>query len=109
MDKAAFTEGFIEGLAEEGYTPSDLEDGLEKMAFGIWPMLGTAGIAALIALSGARFVARAGGRGMAKITEPSEEDIEAAKREEILAKYKTLTGEATRRALELEAPMAPSA
>jgi len=102
MNKEAFRQGFLEGLAEKGYTPSELEDGIEKMSgVPLWPLLGGgAGVVLLLGLSGARFAARAGGRGAAAIVEPSTEDITAARREEILKKYKTLTLEAKQRALE---------
>lgn len=106
MDKNAFKEGFIEGLAERGHTLQELEEGLEKMA-NIPLMMGGLGIAALLALGGARFAARMGGRAAAKLTEPTSEDIEAAKREEILGKYKTLTLKARQRALEQQ-PTVPT-
>lgn len=106
MNKEAFKAGFLAGMAENGMTPSELEAGLEKRAIlgallnalarGAILIPATAGVG----LAGTQWLGRAGGQAAHTLTEPTESDIELAKKEEELGEYKRLTEEARIRAIE---------
>ncbi len=102
MNRELFQAGFIVGLADQGYTPIEFEEKLEKTAlFGSVGWLIPAAIAAgALGLGGAKLLGRGAGRGIQALTEPSEADLEIAKKEEEVERYSQLIDEAKRRAAE---------
>ncbi len=102
MNRELFQAGFIAGLADRGYTPTEFEEKLEKTAlFGAVGWLIPAAVAAgALGLGGAKLLGRGAGRAVQTLTEPSEADIEIAKKEEEVERYTQLIAEAKRRAAE---------
>lgn len=99
MNRELFRAGFIAGLADQGYTPSEFETRMEKSAVGMWILPAAIGAGAL-ALGSAKLLGRGAGRMAQRLGEPSEEDLEIAKQEEELERYSQLITEAKRRAAE---------
>ena len=108
MNRDAFRAGFIAGLADMGYTPTEFEGRLEKTALLEWVLPAAVGAGAL-ALGGSRLLGRGVGQATQAVTEPSERDVDIAKREEELETYKRLIREAKRRAAEQARTQIPSA
>lgn len=96
--KDFFKAGFLAGLAEQGLTPSDLENKIEKQAFP-WALmyalpLTLAGTALALGSRGTTAIGRGVGKGIQSFTEPTPEDIDILKKEEELSEYQRLAGEA---------------
>ena len=98
MDKEAFKQGFIRGLAENGYTPQELEDCLEKSA-GMWEWLAGAAALGLAGIAAARLAGGGIGRGAGALMQPTQDDLDAVKKKEVIDKYHELTNRAKARAL----------
>ena len=101
INKQAFRAGFLCGLAEQGLTPEEFEAGLDKKAFlgGVVGRLGASAVSllpwlAVAGVLGAKTLGRGAGRAAQSLTEPTETDLDIAKKEEELSQYKRLTGEA---------------
>lgn len=106
MNKKAFQAGFLAGLADQGYTPSDLEARMEKSAVVGW-VLPLAAAGGLAALGATRLLGRGVGMAAQKFTEPTEQDLSIAKKQEELEEYRRLIEEAKLRAAEQTAVQIP--
>ena len=100
MNRESFKAGFIFGLADNGYTPDEFEDKMSKSA-GILDFVGPLALAGVYTgIHGSRMMGRGLGTGLQKLTEPTEEDLDIAKKEELVGEYNRLIGEAKLRAAE---------